>query len=944
MFCKILIQVCLIQLFVVGLIQPSQATHLMGGELTYQYDGAISGGAFYNVKLIVYRYCDSTLAPTAPLDTSMFLGVYTNDPGNPANPLIWFSTETLTLISSDFIISDSSNSNCTFSSNACIERGEYFASILLPDNAEGYYLFVERCCRNGNIINLDSPGAAGMSYYTFIPPGIINSSPQITDISVPYMCLGDTVSLVNNATDPDGDSLVYSFVVPYNGYSSTSAPIPDPFIDNNPYFLPIPPIIYAPGYSVANMLGAGGYTFIDPLSGLTKYYFPSQGFYVAAIEIREFRNGVQISSIRRDLQFISIVCTPNLVPNFGAAGAGTIFTVGEGASLCFNVSFSDPDGDSLFLAASGPVLNSAVVNPPGVMPNSIGDSVVASTFCWTPACGTSRSAPYQVIVTAADNGCPPKSASVIYSIYVTPGPASLTASVSIAQSPPGIICQNSQATFVAVPILSGTAPQYFWTVNGVSVGTNDSLLTISSLNNGDVITVMMISNATCLLNDTANSPPYIVTINPQPGAQVNITSNPSGVLCPQQICLFTANVTNAGITPVYQWNINGVNSGTNSNLFTAASPSGLMSVYVTLAPSTGCPPQQSNVIVFNIQPQLEPEILLTANIVDSICPGQEVVFEVTSQFTGAPPVYDWLLNGMSLGISDSILVLNNLKSGDEVNVSVTSSYPCLSPDFTFAQPLVFYLYDSLKANLTDGPLEVCNGQSVSLATAATGGKSNSYSYSWSYGNLTTPQALIVPPFTDYYFSYVDDNCYGTVADSIFIEVLPAPVSDFYWSPAQLTIFDMRVNFTDASTNAINWQWNLGDSITSLEQNLQHTYSSAGIYNVSLVTTNDVGCTDTLVKQLEIENIITAYVPNSFTPNGDGKNDNFGLIGFSTGGYEMSIFNRWGQVIFTSSGAFDTWNGKSSGGSASPQGVYSYLIRINNDTSKKPIFGTFSLIR
>ncbi len=944
MLSKILIRLCLFLLLVVGQIQISRATHLMGGELTYQYDGAISGGAFYNVKLIVYRYCDSTIAPTAPLDASMFLGVYTNDPGNPTDPLLWFSTETLTLISSDFIISDSSNSNCTFSSTACIERGEYFASILLPNNAEGYHLFVERCCRNGNIINLDSPGAAGMSFYTFIPPGIINSSPQITDISVPYMCLGDTVSLINNATDPDGDSLVYSFVVPYNGYSNTSAPSPDPFLDNNPYFLPIPPIIYAPGYSAANMLGAGGYTYIDPLTGLTKYFFPNQGFFVAAIEIKEFRNGVQISSIRRDLQFISIVCTPNLVPNFGASAAGTIFTVGEGSSLCFNASFSDPDGDSLFLVASGPVLNSAVVNPPAVMPNAIGDSVVSSTFCWTPACGTSRSAPYQVVVSATDNGCPAKSTNIIYSIYVTAGPASLTASVSVAQYPPGIICQNSPATFVAVPVLPGTAPQYYWMVNGIAIGTNDSLLTVPSLNNGDIITVMMISNATCLLNDTAISPPYVVVLNPQPGAQVSITSNPSGVLCPQQICLFTANVANGGSSPTYQWNINGANAGTNIPLFTAANPSGLMSVYVTLTPSTGCPPQQSNSIVFNIQPFLEPEILLTANFVDSICPGQDVIFEVTSQFTGNPPVYSWLLNGVSLGVTDSILILNNLKDGDEVNVSVTSSYPCLSPDLTFAQPLVYYLYDSLKVNLTDGPFVICNGESVSLATIATGGKSNSYSYSWSYGNSTTSQAVIEPPFTGYYYSFVDDVCFSPVADSIFIEVLPVPVSDFYWSPAQPTTFDMRVNFIDISINAITWDWDLGDSTVSLEQHPQHTYSAGGFYNVSLITTNDYGCTDTLIKQLEIENIITAYIPNSFTPNGDGKNDDFGLIGFATGGYEMNIFNRWGQVVFSSSGDYDTWNGKSPGGAPSPQGVYSYMIRINDDVSRKPIYGTFTLIR
>ena len=584
------------------------------------------------------------------------------------------------------------------------------------------------------------------------------------------------------------------------------------------------------------------------------------------------------------------------------------------------------------------------MNPPGIIPNAVGDSVVSSTFCWTPSCGTSRPAPYQFSVTASDNGCPPKSVSVIYSIYVTPGPASLSPSVSIAQNPPGIICQNSQITFNAVPILGGTAPTYSWQLNGVSVGNNSDTYTSSSLNDGDIVTVTMVSNATCLLNDTAVAPPFVVNINPQPAPQINITSNPSAVLCPQQICLFTANYTNGGASPSFQWNLNGGNVGTNSPLFTAANPSGLISVYVTITPSTGCSPQQSNIITFNIQPLLHPEIELAADALDSICPGEEVHFLVTSSLTGDPPVYNWTLNGVSLGVSDSILVLNSLVEGDEVNVSVTSSYPCLSPDITYAVPLVYHIYDSLKADLTNGPIELCSGQPVDLVMSASGGKNSAYNYAWSFNGSTMSTNTFVPLVSDYYFAAVDDNCYDPVRDSIYIEVLPVPESDFYWSPQNPSTFDLHVQFTDASVNALSWLWNLSDSTVSALQNPDHTYSSAGIFNVQLITTNDVGCTDTIIKKLEIENFVTYYIPNSFTPNGDGKNDVFGLSGFSTNGYNMKIFNRWGQLVFSSTGAYDTWNGKSGNGNSSPQGVYTYLITINSDKTHKPLTGTFTLIR
>src|SRR5688572_17631088 len=227
----------------------------MGGEITYTYDGELAGGGgrFYIVKLIVYRYCDSTIF-TAPLDPQMWLGIYTGAPvGTPAF-LDSFAVETLFLTNSEFVTAPPGSNNCNFSSTACIERGEYYVNILLPNNTDGYHLVVERCCRNGNIMNLLDPGSAGMSYYAYIPPGIVNSTPQIADVSVPYLCAGDTASIINNAFDPDGDSLAYSFVVPYNGYSNQSDPAPVPSSD--PFGLPLPDIIYSPGYNAVDFLGA----------------------------------------------------------------------------------------------------------------------------------------------------------------------------------------------------------------------------------------------------------------------------------------------------------------------------------------------------------------------------------------------------------------------------------------------------------------------------------------------------------------------------------------------------------------------------------------------------------------------------------------------------------------------------------------------------------------
>lgn len=909
----------------------------MGGELTYVHDGSIPGGNFYLVNLIVYRYCDSTISP-APLDQSMFLGIYT---GQPGGPLDWVATEMLTLNGSTFVTASSDN-GCSFTTTACIERGEYTAYIYLADTLNGYHLFVERCCRNGNIGNINTPGAAGMTYYTFIPPGIINSSPQITDVSIPYICAGDTVSIVNNAFDPDGDSLSYEFVVPYNGYSSTSNAAPDPQVDNNPYILPIPDIIYAPGYTLTNVFGPGSYASINPVSGLTNYLVPSQGFYVAAIEIKEYRNGMLLSSIRRDLQFVALVCTPNPVPVISSP-ATTTFNISEGQALCFDVSATDAIGDSLYLTASGPLLDSTIVNPPGIINAASGSGSVSSQFCWTPICGMASTVPYQFYVSITDNGCPEKTINQIFSVYVTNGPASLTPTVTVDQFPAGMICQGSTVTFNADPFLPGSAPVYQWYLNGNATGSNSPSYTPSSVSNGDVITVTMISNAPCALTDTANSPPYPVVINPQPAPQLTLTSNPSDFLCPQQICFFNCAVTNGG-TPAFQWFLNGSPSGSNNPLFTAANPSGTMTVYTIVTPSTGCPPEISDTIIFNIKPWLHPDALLTASTYDSICPGETIMFTADAVNTGEPPQFSWYVNGTFTGNTTSQFNFVPSNQGDDVYVTVTSDYECLSPAPAVSDHYIVDIFAPLQVDAEDGPLEICGGLPLEISYSVTGGNSATWMLDWMGGGSAFQENEFIPPVSGYYTVTADDECFDPVHDSVYIEVLPVPVSDFVYDPEHPSIFIPHVQFTNLSTGATDWTWQL-DSVSSTQVlNPSHDYPVAGEYHVSLITLNQFGCTDTLIRVIEIENIITAYIPNSFTPNGDGVNDLFGLSGFATGGYAMSIYNRWGMKIFSSDGGFNMWNGKSSEGKTAPEGIYVYSIRLTNDKSGKLITGTFTLYR
>src|SRR5688572_28545553 len=84
-------------------VSKVHGTHLMGGELTYLWSGTVGTYTAYEIKLVIYRYCDSTGNIPAPLDQEMSLGVFTQDLLNPNDPKAWFQTDKLILVGTSVI-------------------------------------------------------------------------------------------------------------------------------------------------------------------------------------------------------------------------------------------------------------------------------------------------------------------------------------------------------------------------------------------------------------------------------------------------------------------------------------------------------------------------------------------------------------------------------------------------------------------------------------------------------------------------------------------------------------------------------------------------------------------------------------------------------------------------------------------------------------------------
>jgi len=163
----------------------------------------------------------------------------------------------------------------------------------------------------------------------------------------------------------------------------------------------------------------------------------------------------------------------------------------------------------------------------------------------------------------------------------------------------------------------------------------------------------------------------------------------------------------------------------------------------------------------------------------------------------------------------------------------------------------------------------------------------------------------------------------------WITILEGLLADFYYQPDDPSILNNEIDFYDLSQKAISWQWRFGDGVVDFEQSPTHTYQDTGLYRVELLVTHENHCVDTLVQYIDIKPVVTYFMPNAFTPNGDGDNEIFIGSGSFTDGmkdFKLRIWSRWGNLIFESDDPEHGWNGrKNNVGEVLPQGVYIYQL-------------------
>jgi uncharacterized protein (TIGR02145 family) len=295
-------------------------------------------------------------------------------------------------------------------------------------------------------------------------------------------------------------------------------------------------------------------------------------------------------------------------------------------------------------------------------------------------------------------------------------------------------------TFTANPANGGTNPTYQWTVNASIVGTNNPSYSYFPAQ-GDVITCEVFSNANCVSNNPATSPPVSVVVEPLLAVGVSISATATTV-CEGVLVTFNAVPINGGTDPFFQWKVNGMNVGLNKNNYSFTPNNGDV-VTCTLLSSELCVstnPVTSNAITLTVHPMLFVSISIGSSA-NTVCAGTEVQYNAITSNPGAMPVYQWKVNGTNL-VSNSPVLLYTPQAGDVVRCVLTSSEVCTVTNPVTSNEIMVTVNPLLPVGNTIEATEnpVCSGSSVLYTAIPTNGGNNPF-FQWRVNGINVGSNL-----------------------------------------------------------------------------------------------------------------------------------------------------------------------------------------------------------
>ncbi len=833
----------------------ANASHAMGADLTYES----LGGNTYKVRFSFYRDCVGIPAP-ANVYISIRSVSCNRNLGVTANPIPGTGQQVTYLC-------PTATSTCNGGTFTGIQEWVYEGIVTLPMQCTDWQFSYSLCCRNAAITTISNPGSNTFYVYASLNnvASTNNSSPVFSNKPVPFACLGQQLCFNHGAVDVDGDSLVYSLVNPKQTATSNVA--------------------YIAPYNAINPLNSSPALQFNTATGDICFTPQQLQVTVMAVLVKEYRNGVLIGSVVRDIQVTVLNCNNSLPSLTGINGTNDFdVTVCANDPLCFNVFSNDPDAGQQLSVFYNNAIPAATFNASGT-PHPTG------TFCWTPTQADISNNPYCFTLRVGDDACP-YIGSQTYSYCIT------VAGIKVDLGPDQFIACSDIAT-VTASVSGGNAPYtYLWS-NGftgptqtVPVGTY--VVTVSDGTCTSTDTVQIISafeptadfiwSGACLHSTVAFTDQSILSGSIQnwswnfgdgsSSSQQNpvhsyasagafnvslVVQNIYGcidtiiqpvTILPLPIPAFTVDTACVGSginfintsTPQgsgYTWIFSNGTTSSSLNPVLVVGASGTYSATLIVEDTLGCSDTLNKSFVVHAQP------VAAFSHSGTNCLNGGILF--TDNSTGNPVSWSW--NFGDGGLSTSQNPTHSFASSGTYNVSlvVGNAFGCTD---TIIQPVFINPPPFINASAN---VAVCLGSSVNLS--ATGG----ISYVWNPGSSNGNPVSVSPSSTTTYIVIGTDanGCTGT--DSVTVTVHSLPVATI--TPNQTICSGQSVSFT--AGGGVSYYWNPSGSTTS---SITVTPNSSTTYAVDVVDGN--GCQATAFVNVTVHaNPVISLQPAVFICSG-----------------------------------------------------------------------------
>jgi gliding motility-associated-like protein len=479
-------------------------------------------------------------------------------------------------------------------------------------------------------------------------------------------------------------------------------------------------------------------------------------------------------------------------------------------------------------------------------------------------------------------------------------------------------CPGGSNAWASSQVIGGSSP-YIYSWSTVSMQTGSS---VSGLPAGSY-TVSVTDALGCRTKQT-------VVLSEPPAIHLQVSG--SGPVCAGQAASLFVQASGGNGTFQYSWN-NGLGSGASQVVY----PQTTTSYIVKATDNAGCQgaPDTVAIKVISLNPG---DIHLTGP--GALCLGDSG--SLSAQVGGVQGTisYSW---SASLGSGAGPYVVKPVTS---TTYTVQVSNSCGTT-----------LWSTVQVNINPLPVVSLLSQVVSSCGRASISMSNHAPnpgavYSWSFGDgqfssLPAPvhqyQASGTYTISLHLISQAGCVSAGVTTDTVIVY---EPTTASFEAPEKTSELIPVVPFHNTSVNAITYLWTFGDQEHAIEKDPIHTYALKGMYTVVLRTKSPKGCLDSVTKIIEITPDFSYYIPNAFTPNGDGKNDVFNGKGVEVYDFNMIIFDRWGQLIYTTDDKDAGWDGRANGGADIAQNdVYVYKIILHDFQGKRHNYeGTVTLVK